>query len=185
MGNPTLGTGDIEVRDRLTAAGYTVRVLDDAAASPVVAEDLVVISSSVSSCTVADTYRQTPVPILLYKPWIYDDMGLAGAYGTFIGSSVGIVDSTSPLAAGLSGTVSINTVNGPFGWGDPAASADIIATTSAGATLFAYDTGDVLVDGSEAASCRVALPFSHQTLANATGDGVDLLDAAIAWAGDC
>jgi hypothetical protein len=185
VGSTTLNAGDLAARDRLTAAGYTVHVLDDNVASPNVVEDLVLISSSVSSGTVAGTYRQTPVPVLLYKPWIYDDMAMVSAYGASSGRSVTISNSASPLAADLTGTVSVTSRWGSIGWGSPAASAEVVATASGRAALFAYVTGDLLADGTAAESCRLALPFSHNTLATATAQGNALLDAAIAWASSC
>ncbi len=125
------------------------------------------------------------MPVLVYKPWIYGNMGLAGTFGSASGTSVSIANPASPLAAGLSGTVPITTTSGPVGYGTPAASAEVVATASGRATLFAYEAGDVLTDGSAAASCRVALPFSDQNLATATAQGNALLDAAISWAGAC
>ncbi len=185
VGSTTLNAGDSATRSRLAAAGYAVRVLDDSAVTSSVAEDLVVVSSSVSSSAVAGTYRLTPVPVLVYKPWIYNDMGLASAFGSASGTGVSITSPSSPLAAGLSGTASLTTTRGPVPWGTPAPSAEVIATSTGQASLFAYDTGDQLIDGSQARSCRIALPFSDQTLGTATAQGTGLLDAAIDWAGRC
>ncbi|MBI5088423.1 MAG: hypothetical protein HZB15_06050 [Actinobacteria bacterium] len=185
VGSTTWNAGDTAARNRLVANGYTVRVLDDSAVSSTVTEDLVVISSSASSTLVGGTYKQTPVPVLLYKPWVYQSMALASAYGSGSGTSVTIANASSPLAAGLSGTVRITNSSGPIGWGTPAASADVVARTSGGAAYFAYSTGAVLTDGTSAASCRVVLPFNDQTLSTATAQGTALLDAAIGWAGAC
>ncbi|MGE3587945.1 MAG: glycosyl hydrolase [Ilumatobacteraceae bacterium] len=186
VGNAASATpGDVAVRTRLVDLGYTVHLLDDSAASPTVAEDMVVISSSASSSLVAGKYRDTPVPVLVYKPWVYQPMGLASTFGTASGTSASITNPASPLAAGLTGTVNLTTSRGPIGWGTPAASAEVVATASNRAVLYAYDTGDTLTDGSTAASCRVVLPFNDQTFATATAQGRALLDAAVGWAANC
>jgi hypothetical protein len=185
VGTTTLNDGDSSVRDRLIAGGYSVRIVDDSDASSVVADDLVVISSSVSSRTVAGTYRTVPVPVLTYKPWIYSDMALAGTYGNVSGAAIVIQSASSPLAVGLAGGVTLTGSSGAFGWGRPSSSAEVIATASGEPTYFVYESGDALIDGTLAASCRAALPFSHQTFDSATASAIRLLDAVIAWAATC
>ena len=187
VGNPTLSAGDTAARNRLTAAGYAVRVLDDSQAVASVPEDIVVISSSVSSGTVRGTYRTVPRPVLVYKPWIYGDMGLApaGGFSSASGTTVTISAPADPLAAGLSGTVALTSTAGPIGRATPGPAAAVVATAGGQAALFAYDPGDVLADGSAAASCRIALPFADTTFAQLTNQGAALFDAAVQRAGAC
>ena len=55
--------------------------------------DLVVVSSSVGSGAVAGKFRSVSVPVLVWEPYVYDDMGMAGSvvnrdYGWVGGQSV-------------------------------------------------------------------------------------------------
>ncbi len=189
VGNPAnLNAGDTAVKDRLEANGYTVTLVDDGAATSgdAVGTNLVVIASSVNSNGVGSTFNGVSVPVWDSKPWHFDDIGLTGTapnadYGSTSTSTVDIVDDSHPLAAGLSGTVNFTSSNKSVTWGQPAAAGDVVATANGMPTIFAYDAGDLLADGSTAAGCRFSFPIFTSGPTAFTTDGWNLFDVAAAF----
>jgi hypothetical protein len=113
--------------------------------------------------------------------------------GTAERTQINIVDPTHPLAAGLSGTVTV--FNSPqwtqYGLGELADGVDLIAEATenpAEHAIFAADVGDTLLgDGSDgfpatAAGRRVMFFISDQGFGELTADGLKLFDAAVSWA---
>jgi hypothetical protein len=139
----------IEVR------GYQVTVVDDAAQPNTSAVQLIVISSTSVSATVAATYRNTAVPVVNMEASIMDDMKMAGPtktvdYDEEDETRIVILSSQAshPMAAGLSGTVTI-VRNQPAGaavsTGAPLLPAPCASPPSPGfsqrTTIFAYEQG--------------------------------------------
>lgn len=184
--------GDAAIRDRLLAAGHTVDVVDDNAFTPAGAAgaDVVLVSSTVDDRVVGPQVRTLAKPVVVWKPWVFDDLGLAPAtatgYGLGRGTSVTIVDPASPLAAGLTGTGAITSQVDNVGWGVPPAAARVTARTVEGAAaIYSVTTGQTLTGGLVAPSCRVALPIHTKSALSFTTDGGRLFDAAVNWATAC
>jgi hypothetical protein len=197
VGDPAaLTLGDIRLQAMIEVRGYQVTVVDDAAQPSTSAVQLIVISSTSVSNTVAGTYRTVPVPVVNLEASIMDDMKMTGPtktedYDEEDETRIVMLPSQAghSLAAGLSGTVTI-VRNEPVGccgvnWGRPASSAVRIATLpgmSTRITIFAYDQGATMVDGFAAPARRVGF-FAAETSAQfLNDDGQRLMQEALKWA---
>ncbi len=192
VGDLVLNSGDTAVRSRLEGYGYTVVVaLDSAsAASDATGRDLVIISSTAASADVNSKFRDVTVPVIVYEPWIFDDMGMTGptewADYSWIAdqTQIDIIDPGHPLAAGLTGTVTVSNVADVVTLGVPNTNAARVATQAGDSgwfTIFAYETGASMV-GMTAPARRVGY-FLNDTMPDTlTEDGRALFDAAVNWA---
>ena len=191
----TLGAGDAAIRTRLQNLGFTVTVIAASKATAVTTaqadgKSLVLISSTVTPANVANKFRHVAVPVVVWEFDLLDDQGMTGAVsGTDFGTAatqtqLSITTPNHPLAAGLSGNVSVVTAASTFTWGKPGAAAAKIATLTTDATkatIFAYD-GGAAMNGLEAPARRVALFMSDTSAGSFTAQGGALFDAAIKWA---
>jgi hypothetical protein len=189
VGDPaSLGTDSL-IKSRLEGSGYAVTVADDSAATAADAggRALVIISSSVNSAAVGTRFRTVAVPVMVYKPYLYDDMLMTGPsaevdYGTVAGvSALAIVASAHPLAAGAPRTVNLTSAKATLPRGVPASTADVIATASNQIVLFTFSPGDPLKDGQASPGCRVAFPAYTAATGLFTAEGWALFDQTIAW----
>jgi hypothetical protein len=181
-GLPTVG--DQAVADRLDALGFDVLIIGASAAAAADADGkaLVVISSNVSTTALGTKFEDVPQPVIIYKPWAYDAMEMTPGNGASTTvTAVDIIDPAHPLAAGLTGTVSIVTTDQRVATGVPAGGAAVIATANGAATLFAFSTGATMDDGTPAEGCRIGFPAFHETPAFYTADGWLLFDTAVHW----
>ncbi|MBA3252466.1 MAG: hypothetical protein H0T66_19685 [Geodermatophilaceae bacterium] len=110
---PTAGEG--AVRARLAGAGYTVVLADDdtvTAGQAAGSAFVLVAQSSSSNAPAVKALAGVAIPVWVAKPYLFDDFGLTlGAastdYGDKPGSALTISDPTHPMAAGRTGTVTI------------------------------------------------------------------------------
>jgi lysophospholipase L1-like esterase len=174
-----VSSGDEAAIERLESLGMTVTVVKDSASSSGSAngKELVVISDSVSPGKVSSKFRNVAVPVLVFRPQLYDNMGMTDAdSGTDFGVSGSQtqlrMSGTHPLTAGLTGVVTVENSPAKFSWGSPAASA------------IAYEAGDTMASGSAAPARRVALYLNAGALDAWNVNGRDLFDAAVQWARD-
>lgn len=186
----TLNASDAAVKTKLENLGYDVVV--ESGVSSVEADatgkKLIVISSVVTSTDVGQRFRNTPVPVLTWESHLLDDLGMTGTvkgtdYMTATGQTqIYIVNSSHPLAAGLSGIVSVYGASGIMSWGLPASTAIRVGdlTTGARSGLFAYEKGVSMV-GVTAPARRVFIFLEDNQSSNLTAQGQSLLDAAIKW----
>lgn len=192
VGNTTLSAGDAALRTRLENLGYAVTTRDDNGASAAAAgKSVIVISESVETATgIGEVFANVAVPLVTSESGIYNALKLTGPtldtdYGTVAGQTqVTIVDPSHPLAAGLSGTVTVGSAAQPLDWGVPSASAKRVATIAgqAGrAAIFGYDSGAGMV-GMNAPARRVAWFAEDAGAAVLTAAGGALFDAAVTWA---
>jgi lysophospholipase L1-like esterase len=193
VGSPaTLGAGDARVIERLDLLGFDVTVVDDngITAGAASGKVLVMISASVTPGRIGTTFTGTPVPLITWEGGVFDDLGLTGsASGVDFGESdkrktLVITDSTHPLAAGLSGTITVSDPASRFMWGLPATSAAMVATLEndpAKYAVFGYESGAAMVSGSAPAR-RVGLFLHEPTASTLTAAGTSILDAAVQWA---
>jgi len=188
-----LTPGDKIMSDRLKSRGFVVDTVSDAAVTTMFAasHDLIVISSSAESAPLGTKVRDVTVPVVSIENGEYSPMRMSGANtGTDSGmlagqTAVTITMPNHPLAAGLTGTVTISSMAGELGWGVPAPSAVIVATLTgnpARAAVFGYAAGAAMVGGQPAPARRVGYAVREALAANLTADGLKLFDAAVTWA---
>ena len=117
-----------------------------------------------------------------------DDLGMTGNAAadhdiSFGQTQLQIINASHPLAAGLSGTVTVTGAASIFSWGRPNANAANIATIVGDANksaIFGYEKGAAMV-GLTAPARRVGFFLENATAAELTGQGFALFDAAVRW----
>ena len=172
--------------------GYTVAPVDDdlVTSADAAGKALVVISATAISTKVNTTFRDVTVPVMVAEGLLYDEMGMTGTVenvdnGTAANESqITIIDPTHPLAAGLSGTITVLTNIDQVRWGVPNDNAAKVATLASDNnkfTVFAYDSGAVM-PGLSAPARRVGyfLTPTSGTLLNS--NSWLIFDAAVNWA---
>ena len=193
VGSPTLSPGDTALRNRLQALGHTVTVVEDnlATAGSATGMALIVISESAETATgIGTVFTNVAVPLITSDSGLFAPLKMTGAtlntdYGTVAAQAqVTIVDATHPLAAGLSGTVTVVTSADSFDFGVPSAAAKKVATLAGQAgrfSIFGYETGAAMV-GLSAPARRVGWFAEDTAAAKLTANGDALFDAAVGWA---
>ncbi len=189
VGNPAaLSSGDVAVVARFEALGSVVTLVDDndATAGSATGADVVVVSSTANSNLLKTAFKSVAIPVWVSKPYLLDDMGMTGTsagtdYGTVSASQVTITDPAHPLAAGLSGTVTITPAARLMQFGVPGGDGVTVATVAGTPTTFLYEAGQQLADGTTAAGCRVAFSIFQTAPASFTTDAWALFDAAATY----
>ncbi len=151
---------------------------------------VVFISDTAVSTVLGSTMRDVFTPVIVSDSILYDDMAFTGLIADVDYGNTGIVDTIDitnpahPMAAGLSGVVTIHNFPAPLGWGVPSPNAEFVATTTDGTghyAIFGYETGALMV-GMNAPARRVGFFFAGLTAAELNGTGWQLFDAAVMWA---
>lgn len=192
--------------NRLIGRGYYVKVLsattDAADGSSANGLDLVVISSTVSSGQVDNTYSGVAIPVIDWEGNLVDNFGFAGEEpdlptqhnATPALTAIEIVDPSHPLAAGFpAGPVTIFTSPHPAQWVVPDPPLPGLITVAADPSdlthpvLYAVDTGAALAwvsytSVANAPERRVIVPLEDTSAADLTDAGWKLIDAAVDWA---
>lgn len=193
VGNPAmLGAGDTKLKAQLEAKGFTVKMGDDAGpASDANGQEIILISHSVASMMVTDRFLNSPLAVVCMEGFVFDDMKLTGPteatdYDTDFGNQIVITMANHPLAAGLTGTITVAPTGGmpDINWGVPGPGAVKVASWPGMAnrtTIFAYPAGAMMV-GATAAGKRVGLFITERVSAEISADALKLFDAAMAWA---
>ena len=187
------GVGDAAIVSRLNALGHTVTAVDDLASltSDAAGKSLVIISSTVTSGNVLAKYKDVLVPVINYEPAVYDDMMMTGdvdgtTRGTITGQTqLSITSLSHPITAGLTGLQTVTTAAETFTFGQPTATADILATPAGDATravIFVYEKGDLLFDLSAAADKRIGFFLNDNVASVLTPVGGQLFDNTVLYA---
>jgi hypothetical protein len=187
-----LGAGDAKVKTLLEGKGHvlTIKSGSAAAASDATGKALVVISSTVTSADVNTKFRTVSVPVLLWEPYILDDMAMTNGvaetdYGTVGGiTQVQIYTPSHQMAAGFNGGVAVYDAVGSGTFGKPASTAIKAATYGTDvskAQIFGYESGAAMF-GINAPSRRVGFFFDDNSSAALSGNGEVLFHAAVNWA---
>ena len=178
--NVTYMKGSAAAGDGSSAAGY----------------DAVIVSSTISSGDVRNKYEDATQGVMDWEAALYGtDAGnfqMSTGFNQLMGTEtqITIADPAHPLAAGLSGTVTVSSVAESImiGTGTLGGGVDFVASSMGGdPAIFAADVGDALLgDGSagkpSVAPGRRVMFFLHDTtFANLTPDGLKLFDAAVAY----
>lgn len=189
-----VSSGDAAAISQLQSLGLTVTVVKDSASTTASAngKDLVVISDSVAPGKISNKFNQVPVPVLTFEPWVYDNLGMTGTvartdYGRSGNQTQMRMVGTHALTAGLSGVVTIGNAAASLSWGKPGAAAVVAATlkgNSTRATIFAYEAGSLLANGTAAPARRVAVHPNTGATDVWNTNGRTLFDAAVQWAQD-
>jgi hypothetical protein len=221
VGEPEKGeTNDDQlVKKHFEELGYVVTMAaEDDPASKAAGEDLVVISSTADPREIAGKYADAPVPVFTWNTVDYPDMKMTGPerhkdfetisadqdyarafsmlYGYFPNAADPIVKSFGGKVQ-LFGTGYLLPQN--FGWGKPAASADIVVETEGDPThagVFTYEKGATMYDGFVAPARRAGFYIQDSTFHYLTAvygpaakdpdlsdwwAGLELFDATIRW----
>lgn len=194
VGAVPVSNGDAQALNRLQSLGQTVTVITDSVSGSSSANgmDLVVISDSVAPGKVSNKFTLVSVPVVVFEPWLYDNLGMTGTvaktdYGRSGNQTQIRMNGTHPLTSGLSGLVTVGSAAASFSWGKPGADAVVAATlksNTARATIFAYEANALLADGTAAPARRVAVHLNTGALAAWNANGRSLFDAAVLWALD-
>jgi hypothetical protein len=188
----TLNTSETALKTRLTNLGFTVTVITGKNATTTSAngKTIVVISSTVLPTDVNTKFRNAPVPVATWEADIFDDLGMTGSVsGTDFGTAttqtqLAITNPSHPLAAGLSGTITVTSAAATFAWGKPNANAINVASLTSDATkivIFSYEK-DASMPVLDAPARRVGFFLSDTTGVSLNSNGNSLFDAAIKWA---
>jgi hypothetical protein len=141
---------------------------------------------------VAEKFTSVTNPVLSWEAALQDNLLFTTDEDTVTRGVLGgqtqleIVEATHPIATGLSGTITVADAGVEFSWGMPPPSATLIARLADGSErygLYAFDPGDVLIDGSTpAAGRRVHVPMGDATYTGMNATGKQLIHNAINWA---
>lgn len=185
---PTLNASDTAIQTRLERAGFIVKVVQapSSATADAGGKTLIVVSSTVASGDVAAKFRSVPIPVVNWEQAIQDDFSMTGNGGTDHATIAGqleleIVNPSHPLAAGLSGFVTIVNDLDTFSWGLPGDAAIKIAQIPGDPTkfpLYACEAGAAMFNGFAAPARRVMLPMGDASFEMFTEEGLKLFDAA-------
>jgi len=187
----TLGAGDTAVRNRLLATGHTVvvRTASGAVTADAAGKALVLVSSTVTSTSVNTKFRTVVNPVLTWESLLLDDLGMTGNAAADRGTlaaqtQVDIAAPTHPLAAGLTGRVTVTTSAQTFTWGRPNGNAALVARPAGDTTraaIFGYEKGAAM-PGLAAPGRRVGFFLDDTSAASLNTAGGSLFDAAVRWA---
>jgi hypothetical protein len=198
VADPGLSTApsDAAVADRLASMGFEVNVVDDNGIRANVAfgQKLILISSTVNSGNIGDTFKSSEVPVLIWEEANQDDFAMTTDEPDFTrglseaGTEVELTLPDHPLSAGFSaGTLNVLDTPQPMGWGYPGQDAIIIASVTGEpdqSVLYAYDTGGEMMGGFLAPARRVLFFLTDDAFNALNADGLKLFDAAVGWAAD-
>jgi hypothetical protein len=185
-GKPT--PGDDLMISRLEGRGFKVTLVADTAVTAASADgkDWILISSSEESANLGTKLRDLPIPILCMEDGSFADMKMASARGHAMATTALNFMGASPLAGGLSGSVTIALAPpdpGEMGWGTIGPKA-IVAATIVGqpeqAALFGYEKGDDMI-GMAAPARRVGFAAREDVASHFTEQGLKVLDNAVDW----
>jgi hypothetical protein len=191
VASATLNASETVLSSRLSAMGVNVLVkVPPVAAADANGKVAVLVSESVTSGSVGSIFAASAVPVLSLEPAIFDDMNMTGpTSNTDLGildgqTQVTITTAGHPMAAGLTGTVTVATASTRLVWGVPNANAVKVATLvgmSNRATIFGYRAGAGLLNAATAASRRVGFFSGENTAVVHDANGNALFEAAFKW----
>lgn len=222
VGEPDKGetNDDALVKEHLERQGYVVTTANEGdPAASAASQDLVILSSTADPRVLGDKYADVHVPVFTWNTVDYPDMKMTGPerhvdfetldpeqqymdsfavlYGYF-------PNATNPIVEAIGGKTemfgTLYLLPQSFGWGKPAASANIIVTTNGDPThagVFTYEQGATMYDGFVAPARRVGFYLQNSTFHYLTAaygpaakdpnlaewwSGLKLFDASIRWA---
>ncbi len=194
-GAGSASASDNAIAQFLNGLGYDVTYYDDEpgnrpnAATLAAEQDLVIISSTVTSSNIAGEFRNQPVPVIHWESALNSTarVPLASSGLVVTESQINILDNNHPITAGLAlGTIDAFTTpslmsiaRAPLG-----TDAALLATRGGDTNdyaIIAADTGDELLGGYIAPDKRVYLYLEDASWLNATSATQQILQQAVAW----
>ena len=222
VGAPEKGetNDDALVKKHLESLGYTVSMrTEDDEASKAKGQDLVILSSTADPREIGDKYADVNVPVFTWNTVDFPDMKLTGPerhvdfetlspdqdYARTFSMLYGYFpNATNPIVKEFNGKVQMfgtgYLLPMDYGWGKPAASADIVVESEGNPTHaaeFTYDKGTTMYGGFVAPARRVGFyiqdkTFHYLTAVHGPAEkdpelndwwvGLKLFDASIRWA---
>ncbi len=185
-----LNASDQAIQNLMESLDEEVTVVSDEAVLDEDANDreIIVISATAQAASMQANFSERGKPVLSMDAELFSSLGMTGNledadFGTTESlSSLSVVDGSHPIANGFTGNAEVYVSATPMVWGQPNASAsDIVAEDESGrATIFAYEAGRPMVDGTAPAR-RLGFFMSDEGAAVATSDGMVLLENALLW----
>jgi hypothetical protein len=168
----------------LRGLGLTVDVIaqDAATASSANDRNLVVISVSADSATLADAFRQSPVPVIVLEATVANAMKLGQLANPVSEASVDVVEGAHPITSGLPASVTLCTgkqLSDGTAVAPPGLSLAEVTGSPGASALFVFEAGDV-VEGQALPARRVGLNVLRG-LNCQTEEAFDLLTRAVRW----
>ncbi len=130
-------------------------------------------------------FKEVTIPIIVSKDPVGKDMGMvtnASATDPANDTQIRIVKSDDPMAAGLTGVITVFPSGSRLITGNPGPEATIIATTTTDnrAVIYAFAAGATMVNGYKAPAKRLGFFWHRPT--GGTEDAKKLFRAAVDWA---
>jgi hypothetical protein len=222
VGEPEKGetNDDGVVEKHLTALGYVVSKATEAdPVSKATGQDLVILSSTADPREIADKYADTSIPVMTWNTVDFPDMKLTGPerhvdfetldpaqdYARTFSMLYGYFpNAKNPIVAEFHGKVQMfgtgYLLPMQYGWGKPAAGAEIVANSEGDpthASVFTYEKGATMYNGFVAPARRVGYylqdaTFHYLTEVHGPAEkdpdlvdwwvGAKLFDATVRWA---
>jgi hypothetical protein len=195
----TLSPADERVRSRLQSQGFEVHVQSSGAprAEELRRARLIVISSTASARDMSAHYRDLGLPIIVWEPFSFDDLGMTGAepkvdQGSDLSDGEMVIkDPSHPLAAGRAGTAAVvepgegaRPRRVRMSYGMPGPQAQVVAVwpgAPSRAMVFAYERGAPMPGLPAAPGRRVGLFLHNATAVVMSETAWSMFDAAVAW----
>ncbi|MEM1326458.1 MAG: Ig-like domain-containing protein [Bacteroidota bacterium] len=188
----SINQSDADIQFRLEMSGYEVTLVSDQNVNinDAQGKDIVLISATVNSALVTNTFENTEVGVLVWEVGIYDDMKMTGSTthqdfgGKGAQNSIVIDNDNHPLAGGLeAGQQAVLNASQTIYFGVPSPDAYSIATQVGNTerkTIFAYDVGDNMIN-KVAPGRRVGFYTGNNAAAQFNDNGWALFDATVCW----
>jgi hypothetical protein len=157
------GVGDPAIKARLEMLGFNVveRTASSVVAADAGGADVVFVSESINSETLGSKLRDVATGAVVAEAAVFDEMEMVAASEEGGGwnisqgqrtnqTALNIATPSHPIAAGLTGLVTVTSSPRTFHFGKPTGSATMIATIPGEPTLgavFAYDKGAAMSGG--------------------------------------
>jgi hypothetical protein len=192
VGSTTLSASDQLVKARLEALGFALTIKSAASSISADADGkaLVVISASIVASDAMNKFRSSAVPVVSWEFAIWHNLGLVASNTTTDRNAISsqtqvkITNTSHPLAARRSGTVTVSSTTSAFYWGKALASAIKVGEQPSNTNqgfIFAYEEGAAL-QGLTAPARRLALFPQDSAFGNLNDSGWAFFDAAMRWA---
>jgi hypothetical protein len=177
---------------RLESRGIAMVIRVDASLSAADTTNIkAIFFASTISGPATSLLRVWKKPVIACETVLFNVMDLCGPqtgvdFGNIPDSinNIAIVAPSNPLAAGLTGTVTVVNQNIALPWATPAASAtvvSIIPNQPTQATIFCYEAGAPLYDAVPAPDRRVGMLLKMEVALNLNENGWRFFDAAVDW----
>jgi len=187
-----LRPADRALIQKFTEAGFRVVTLSETTQGRITSKaSVIVLSPSVSGASMQDRFDGETRPVISLRARTADALGLSNPSGPSgdLSMNTAILDlgaGSHPIAQAAALTGQTNLLNRPawISYGTPGANATTVGRLSAASSLFTYEVGQVMADGSTATGCRAAFPGDD--IVALTAQGWNLLARTVEWAaGSC